>query len=65
MSNTNKCEVVVGMYGEHYVRRKISEGRYEYFVGFDENKHPVWDTFSADYDLERETAYIICDVLNA
>ena len=64
MSNT-KCEVVVGIYGEHYVRRKISEGRYEFFVGFDKNNRPVWDTFNVDYDLEREMAYAICDALNS
>ena len=64
MSNT-KCEVVVGIYGEHYIRRRISEGRYEYFAGYDEMGGAVWDSFSVDYDIDKDSVEDIARDLRA
>lgn len=55
MSNS-RIEIVRGLMGEYFIRRKISAGRYEFFAGFDDNGCVVWDDFDIDYDMDRETA---------
>lgn len=58
-------EIVRGLYGEYYIRRKISEGRFEYFAGYDEMGGAIWDGFDVDYDLDKESAEATLNDLRA
>ena len=65
MDNNKGIEIVRGLYGEYYIRRRNSEGRYEYFAGYDEMGGAVWDSFSVDYDIDKDSVEDIARDLRA